>query len=355
VEEWLAVGFLERLGFKKITELVGIDIGTSSIKVCLLKETPNGFKILGVGIRGYGEEIVNEGYILDKSFVASEIKSLLAEKGIKCKTVACALSSYVVIAKVVTLPFLEPAELDQNISYEVENAIPFPIKDVYYSYYVLGTEEGRDDRLSVQIAAAKKEIVDGFIETFQQAGLSLQLIDVDIFGITNLVEQIYAPKETSVLIVDIGASTTNMAILREESIQFTREILLGGRSLTSLMEKALHLPFEEAEQRKAEGIAEAANLFDDFIYNVSSEINKTINFYVSIKPKESISRIYLTGGAALLRGLPEQIKQDTKTEVEYLDPFKLIGDESEAALYAEHRSFIPIALYLSSRVGDLTP
>ncbi len=348
------MGLIQRLGFSRTTELIGIDIGTSSIKACLLKPGRDGIRMAAVGRRTYSQEILNEGYILDGAFVAQEIREILTDKGIKAKAAASALSSYAVIAKEVTLPFLEPGELDQNISYEVENAIPFPLKDVYYSYCVLGAEEGREDRLSVQIAAAKKEIVDGFVDTFRAAGLTLQILDVDIFGITNLVEQIYEPKDSSALVVDIGAATTNMAIIRGESVQFTREILLGGRRLTTLIERSLRVPFEEAEQRKIAGDAAAAHLFDDFIYNVSSEINKTINFYVSIKPKEAISAIYLTGGASLLKGLKEQIEKDTKITVEYLDPLKLLAADSEAgSTYGEYRNFLSVALYLSSRVSDI--
>lgn len=348
------MSFLGKLRLGKISELTGVDIGTSSIKICTLKSSPTGFRLVNTAKRHYQEDLLNEGYVVDKDFVAQELKDIFAENKIKSKNAVCALSSYVVITKVVTIPFLKGEELENTISFEVENAIPFPLKDVYYSYYVLGADPVRQDMISVQIAAAKKEIVDGYIDAFKSAGLSLNILDVDIFGITNLVEQIYSPKDMSVLVVDIGASTTNMAIVRDTNIQFTREILLGGRYLTKRIGKTLQLTYQEAEARKIAGDDTVSNLFEDFIYNISSEINKTINFYVSIKPKETISKIYLTGGSSLLRGLKEQIADDTRVDVAYVDPFLILDRTQGTESYIEEDiQHYGIALYLSTRMVDL--
>jgi type IV pilus assembly protein PilM len=345
---------LSKIGLKSVKDLVGVDIGTSSVKLCGLKNAKTGFNIEKIVKKSFDDDILSDGNIIDHMSLADELKRMFSENGIKNKNVACALSSYSVITKKVQIPFVEEEELESMVAMEVENVIPFPMKEIYYSYYVMGVDEEKQDMMNVQVVAAKREIVDGYIKVFHAAGLDLQILDVDIFALTNLIEQIYSPKEVSVLVADIGAWVSNIAILKGESLEFTREILMGGKYLTSQIEKLLKLSYKEAENKKVSNDSEVSYLFEDFIFNVSSEINKTINFYLATKPRESISRIYLTGGSSLLDGLDKRIAQDNNIEVEHVNPFLLVADdESKLAAYAEHREFMPVALYLSSRVMDV--
>jgi type IV pilus assembly protein PilM len=349
------MGFFSRFMSSGVNELAGVDIGTSSITVCVLRGGPEGFRIAHMVRKTFQDDLLNEGNIIDKEMVGGEIRRIFADHGIRCRNAACSLSSYVVITKVVTLPFLEGEAFEKSVSVEVENAIPFPLKDVHFSYYVMGMDEVKEDMVNVQMAAAKKDIVEGYMQAFDLAGLSLRVIDIDVFGIANMVAQIYFSKDTSVMAVDIGAATTNIAILKEDSIQFTREILLGGNTLTRQIERSEQVSFQEAEERKLAADPVVSNFFEDFIYSVSSEISKTINFYVSIKPREMISKIYLTGGSSLLKGLKDQVAEDTKVTVEYLNPFLMLsGAPDSVPEYDQFKPVGAVALYLSSRVSDFT-
>ncbi|MCX5811023.1 MAG: type IV pilus assembly protein PilM [Proteobacteria bacterium] len=345
---------LSKIGLRTINELIGLDIGSVSIKICTLKKTNDGFQIQNIAKKSYEEDILSDGNIIDQVFVAQELKKLIAENNIKCKDVACALSSYTIITKKVMVPFLEEEELENSIRLEVEAVIPFPLKDIYYSYHVLGVDEEKEDMMNIQIVAAKKEIVDGYTTAFNLAGLNLQILDVDIFAVTNIIEQIYNPKDFSVVAVDIGASITNIAIIKNNSVEFTREILLGGKYLTNQIEKSTKLSHIEAEEKKIIADSEVAYLFEDYIFNISSEITKTINFYTATKPNDTIGKIYLTGGSSLLKGLREKIEEDSRIEIEYIDPLLLLNlDQAKHRAYEEYSTFMSIALYLSSRVTDL--
>ncbi|MCX5806882.1 MAG: type IV pilus assembly protein PilM [Proteobacteria bacterium] len=345
---------ISKIGLRTISELIGFDIGSTSIKICTLKKINDGFQIQNIDKKSYEEDILSDGNIIDQVFVAQELKKIITENNIKCKDVACALSSYAIITKKVTVPFLEEEELENSIRLEVESVIPFPLKDIYYGYYVLGVDEEKEDMMNVQIVAAKKEIVDGYTTAFNLAGLNLQILDVDIFGVTNMIEQIYGTNEFSVVAVDIGASITNIAIIKGDSLEFTREILLGGKYLTNQIEKSTKLSHMEAEEKKIMADSEVVYLFEDFIFNITSEITKTINFYTATKPNDTIGKIYLTGGSSLLQGLKEKIEEDTRIEVEYVDPFLLLNlNEAKHSAYEEYKTFMSIALYLSSRINDL--
>ncbi len=350
----MALELLSKMGFRKPNDLIGVDIGTTSIKICVLHYSKDGYRLKNLDMRSFEENILSDGNIINDAFLAQQLKDLMQKNGIKTREAACALSSYSVITKRVSVPFLDEEALEHTMNLEVESVIPFPLKDIYYSYYVIGADEERETLMNVQIVAAKKEIIDGYRKAFEMANLSLQLLDVDIFGVTNLIEQIYNPRDVSVVAVDIGASITNIAIMKEDSIEFTREVLIGGRTLTGQIEKTMRAPFNEAEEKKISADDEVSYLFEDFIYNISSEINKTVNFYASTKPKERIGKIYLTGGSSMLKGLKEAIQGNTGIEVEYVNPFLLLNEEEiTMAANERYREFIPVALYLSSRVTDL--
>jgi type IV pilus assembly protein PilM len=347
--------FFSGFSIRQVDELVGVDIGTTSIKVCTLKNVKNVLTLQNIIKKTYEQDLLNDGHIVDLDFVAQELKQLFSDNKIKTKNVACALSSYSVITKKISMPFLEESALEKTINTEVENVIPFPLKDIYYSYYVMGVDTEKENTVNVQIVAAKKEIVDGYMAVFNMAGLHLQILDVDIFSVTNLIEQLYSPRDFSVVAVDIGASVTNIAILKGENIEFTREILMGGKYLTNQIEKTTKLPYKEAEEKKIAGDSDVLYLFEDFIFNIASEINKTVKFYLATKPKESIEMVYLTGGSSLVQGLKEKITEDTGVAVEVMNPFLILKeDESKIRMYDEFKEFMVVPLYLSTRVTDLT-
>ncbi len=345
-------GMFSSFIIKQIDELAGIDIGTTSIKVCSLGNDKGIFSIRNIVKKTYEQELISDGHIVDIDFLAQEIQNIFKENNIKSKNAACALSSYSVISKKISMPLMEGDALENMISVEVENAIPFPMKDIYYTYSVIGPDTEKPSMMNVKIVAVKREIVDAYIATFNMAGLSLQLLDVDMFGVSNVVEQVYAPQEYSVLIVDIGASVTNIAILNGENIEFTREILMGGKYLTSQIQKSIKVKYKDAEEKKITADADVTYLFEDFIFNISSEINKTVRFYLATKPKENIGKIFVTGGSSLLPGIKEKIVDETGIPVEVVDPFLLIQDGSPG-LYEEFKEAMVVPMYLSTRVLDL--
>jgi type IV pilus assembly protein PilM len=344
---------LYRLGFGKPRPLLGVDIGTTSIKVCLLKRTKEGrFALSGLACRSYDHDLLHDGNIIDRPFVAQELKNLLHDGSIRTRNAASALSSYSVITKRVTMPFLEREALESAVKIEVENIIPFPLKDIYYSYDIMGADEEKERMMSLLIVAAKKEIVEGYIKTFELAGLNLCVLDVDIFAITNLIGQIYKPESHSILAADIGASVTNIAIFKGVNIEFTREILVGGKYITSELAKPQRLGPGEAEEKKRKSNEDATVALYDFIANISSEINKTVNFYVATKPRETVGKIYLTGGSSLVPGLKKQIESDTGISVEFLNPFLYLNDNSLIGTEAHQEFFMPVALSLSTRRNE---
>jgi type IV pilus assembly protein PilM len=349
----MANRLLNRLDFRKSSQVLGVDIGTNSIKLCLLKRSKAGdFVLVKMATRSYEKDLLHDGNIIDTVYVAQELKNLVAANTIPTRIAASALSSYSVITKRVTMPFLDKDALESSIKLEVENIIPFPLKEIYYNYYIMGIDEEREGMMNLLIVAAKKEIVDGYTETFDLAGLDLSVLDVDIFAITNLIEVIYRPKGFSVLVADIGASVTNIAIVKEVNIEFTREILIGGKYVTSEIARLQKIPSKEAEEKKLRFEDDVSSLVQDLIASVSSEISKTVNFYVATKPRETVGKIYLTGGSSRLPGLRDRIEKETGIGVEFLNPFLFVNTAGAEALPKDQETLVPVALFLSTRTNE---
>ncbi|MCX7698887.1 MAG: DUF975 family protein, partial [Candidatus Goldbacteria bacterium] len=196
------VQILSKIGLSRTGELIGVDIGTSAIKLSVIKKTKDGYTLTHLAKKSYKENLLSEGNIIDNNFVAQEIKNIITANKIKSSIAACALSSYSVITKKARLPIFEEKgvkiekskklifEDTASIEAEIENSIPFPLRDINYSFHVLGLDQEDENFVNILIVAAKKEIVDGYINTFKMAGLNLVLLDSDILALINIVEQI---------------------------------------------------------------------------------------------------------------------------------------------------------------------
>ncbi|MCS7281372.1 MAG: pilus assembly protein PilM [Desulfobacterota bacterium] len=345
--------FLERIGLRTVRELIGVDIGSSSIKICVLERRRKGFNLKRMAKKDYDRELLNEGVIVDEAYLAEEIKRLMRLEDVKGRDASCALSSYATMIKKISIPAVGEEDLPAVIDAEVQTQIPLPVKDIFYSYDVLGPEAEREGFMEVIIVAARKEIVEGYMNTFERAGLNLRILDVDIISVANVVAEIYEPKGT-VVVVDIGASFTNIAILKGSKIEFTREIAMGGKYLTGQIAKTFKISQSEAEKKKIGSDPETAYLFEDYIFNITGEVTKTIRFYKSVKASEIIEKVYLTGGSSLLPGLKERLGEETELSVEIINPFLLLGKDYKLDhTLEEYAVFMPVALQLSSRVRDL--
>jgi type IV pilus assembly protein PilM len=158
------------------------------------------------------------------------------------------------------MPLLDEETLGKSIGLEVESVIPYPLQDIYYNYYMMAGEDDKEAMMNLLIVAAKKEIVDAYMNVFRLAGLNLLVLDVDIFAVTNLIERIHGAQQFSVVAADVGASVTKIAILKNETIEFTREILIGGKYLTNEIVKTKHLSREEAEEKKCSAHVDVRDL-----------------------------------------------------------------------------------------------
>jgi len=306
--------------------VVGIDIGSHAVKVCQLKRTDKAYAVVNLGSATLPEGAVDDGTLNDPEIVADKIKELFKNLKIKKKKVGFSISGYSVIVKKVNLQVMSDEELEEHILSEAEQYIPFDIEDVYLDFQDLKTNHGDDDRTDVMLVAAKKDIVDEYLEMFEGLDLKPVIVDVDGFALENTYEYNY-PKDENVALVDIGASKMNINIISEGVSVVARDIVVGSQQLTEQIEATFDVSFEDAEALKLghtpaeEKQAEIEEIFSSTCTQWVLEIKKAIDLYHANHQEAPLNRLVLSGGGSKVAGLLEFLASETELPVELFDPF----------------------------------
>ena len=228
--------------------LVGLDIGSSSIKAVELQRKGNTYLLVNLGFENLSPDTVVDGQIMELNNVSNVITSIFGEHQIKTSRVAAGVSGHSVIVKNIVLPQMSTDELRESFSWHAEEHIPFDISDVNLDYQVTSSS---GDTLNVLMAACKSDKIANVKQAIQLAGKQPVVIDVDTFALQNCYEVNYQPKAGEVVaLLNIGASTMNINIMKGACSVFARDASVGGSQYTSLLQKELGLTFEQAEAVK---------------------------------------------------------------------------------------------------------
>src|SRR5499425_3936023 len=177
--------------FAKAKSVVGLDIGSSSVKAVELKPSGKGYKVTAFGAEAIPPDAIVDGAIIDATSVVEAIRRVFeGNKAFKTKDVCASLSGNAVIVKKITLPVMTESELGESIYWEAEQYIPFDIQDVNLDYQILDPGTGPDSRgsLEVLLVAAKKEKIGDYTKVISQAGRAPMIVDVDAFALQNAYE-----------------------------------------------------------------------------------------------------------------------------------------------------------------------
>ncbi|MBU1138861.1 MAG: pilus assembly protein PilM [Proteobacteria bacterium] len=306
--------------------VVGVDIGSHAVKVCQLKRTDKAYAVVNLGSATPPEDAVDDGTLNDPEAVGKAIADLFKNLKIKKKKIGFSISGYSVIVKKVNLAVMTEEELEEHIQSEAEQYIPFDIDDVYLDFQDLKTNKEGSDRTDVMLVAAKKEIVDDYLEMLEGINLQPVIVDVDGFALENTYEYNY-PKDENVALVDIGATKMNINIISKGTSVVARDIVVGSRQLTEQIQNAFDIEFEEAEALKLGHLpAEDKQQQIEEIFSTTCtqwvlEIKKAIDLYHANHADEQLTRLVLSGGGAKVAGLTDFLSSETGLTVELFNPF----------------------------------
>jgi type IV pilus assembly protein PilM len=319
--------------FRRAKALVGLDIGSSAVKAVELKPAGKSYRVTGFGTEPLPPDSIVDGAIIDGAAVADAIRRLFDGRGIKTKDVAASLSGNAVIVKKISLPMMSDTELAESIYWEAEQYIPFDIQDVNLDYQILDKGDAASGKgtMDVLLVAAKKEKIADYTGVIAQAGRTAVVVDVDAFALQNAYEVNYGIEPDAVVVLlNAGASATNINILHGDQSVFTRDISIGGNGYTEALQRELNLPFDVADALKrglpGDGVTydEARPVLRAVTENVMLEIQKTFDFFKATAASEKIDRIMLSGGASRAEGFTEMLTERFEAPVESFDPFRKV-------------------------------
>jgi type IV pilus assembly protein PilM len=338
--------------FRRPKSLVGLDIGSSSVKAIELKASGKGYRVSAIGVEAVPPDSIVDGAIIDGGAVADAVRRLFTNKRFKAKDIVASLSGNSVIVKKITLPAMTESELSESIYWEAEQYIPFDIQDVNLDYEILDPGTGQDSQGSMEVllVAAKKDKIADYTNVIAQAGKTPVIVDVDVFALQNAYEANYGFEPTAVIaILNAGASAININILTGSQSVFTRDVSMGGNAFTEAVQKELNLPYDAAEMLKKGQDVEGATFEDAravlraMTDNVLLEVEKTFDFFKATAASDRIDRIMLCGGASRVDGFAESLRERFDTEVERFDPFRQVACDPKKLGIASAEDLAPVA------------
>ncbi|MFK7991327.1 MAG: type IV pilus assembly protein PilM [Sandaracinaceae bacterium] len=315
--------------------LVGVDIGSSSIKVAEIREKRGGARALvRFGYHPLPSETIVDGHIINSGAVVEGLQKLFHKA--KRRDVALRVSGHSVIIKKITMPQMTTAELQEQITWEAEQHIPFDLSEVQIDWQVL-SQRPDQAQMDVLLVAAKKEEIGDLTNLAVEAKLRPRVVDLDAFTVQNTFEAGYGvpPPEQTVALLHVGASLTTLNILAEGTTSFTRDIANGGALITEEIQRSLGLSAEEAEAYKCGGDGrglvprEVPEIIGTVVEQLAGEIQRSLDFYLATSGGGEISRVLVSGGTANIRALLEAIERRCRVPVERLDSLRVAMPEGK--------------------------
>ncbi len=313
-------------------DIVGIDVGSSAVKLVRLRESRGTFHLVNIGIIPLAPETIVDNTIMDSTSIVEAIQNLLDGMRVKAKRVATSVSGHSVIIRKIMLPLMTEAELEASIQWEAEQYIPFDISEVNIDFQIIGPDAKDPSQMNVMLVAAKKDFVDDFVGVFAEAGLEPVVMDIDCFAVENMFDYNYGFVDDEVVaLIDLGASATSVNVLKGEVSVFTRDIQAGGKLLSEELQKRLGVSSEEAERAKlgdqdiADVDADSINeVLADAIENLVQEVQRSIDFFTATSSEDRISKVYLTGGVSSSEQIRTALEERLGMEVERVNPFRYV-------------------------------
>ena len=317
------------MAFGKKDHIVGLDIGSHSVKAAEITETKRGPLLKRFGIVDIAHGAIEEGTIIDAETVAESIKQLFKSYNIKENNVAVSIGGYSVIVKKISVQTMDEEKLQETIHFEAEQYIPFDISDVNLDFQILGESESNPGQMNVFLVAAKKEMVNDYINLVNLAGLNPCIVDVEAFALQNTFESNYDMQSENTALIDIGASKTSLNILKGNSSLFMRDVSLGCGQINQKIMSLIECSFEEAEQLKYGNdkpdrltSEDLKGIISSVVADWCTEIRRALDFFYSTYPEDQIKRIILSGGGANIEEFRQLLATEATAEVESINPFK---------------------------------
>jgi len=308
----------------KKENLIGVDIGSYSVKVLELKSKKNGYLLKNLNHKELTSDVISEGTIVDYGEVVNSINDIFKESNFSHKKVAAALKGNAVIAKRLSVPTVDDKNFDEVFRWEAEQYIQMDMDEVNIDYEML-SKDTEIDRADVLLAVARKDLIADTVSVLELAKLKPELIDLEVFALINAFEINYGIDSDVTAILNIGHSSTIILFVRNGLYEFSREINFGVKDCLELIQQKIGVGSHEAkvmlhDEETVEFNEELDNVLKEFNDQISMEVKNTMDMFHT-SSQLSVAKCFLCGGGANLHNLKQNLSTQLSLDINYFNPF----------------------------------
>ena len=345
---------------KKSNILLGLDISSTSVKLLELSLSSDKYKVEAYGVEPLPPNAVVEKNIADVEGVGDAIRRLLGRAKSGSKSAAVAVAGSAVITKTIEMDAqLTDDDMENQITVEADQYIPYPLDEVAIDFEVLGLSDRDPEQVEVLLAACRKENVEMREAALDLGGLKPAVVDIEAHAMKRAFDLVKPqlgdnPEDLVVAIIDVGATMTTLSVLADDKAIYTREQLFGGKQLTEEIQRRYGLSFEEAGLAKKQG-----GLPDDYYDEVLQpfkeavlqQVTRSLQFFFSSSQYDDVDYIVLAGGTASIDGLSDMIEAKLGTPTIIANPFMnmSLASKVDAEALANDTPALMIACGLAMR------
>lgn len=339
---------------KSVEPSIGLDIGTTECKFIQIQKTAQTYEWMSLAIEP-----------INKDDVVGAVKRGLHQLGAgHSKSVYTSLFGRGTLIRHINFPRMSLEDLKNSFAIEADKYFPFPQDQIYTDCCILDPQ-GKGKQMSVMAAAAKRDLVNGRLKLLRDLGLQVNGIVLNPVALANVVnvlgwennfeasKSIKASESSElVAIFDMGNSLSNLSLIRDRQLCFTRDIYIGGKDLTVSLVTATGVGVKEAEELKCDPGARQAEVmaaYESVLMNMAQEIHLSFDYYTTEKGGE-VKRLFLTGGGANVPGLAEALSKMIDIEVKCWNPLQMLKSSTSSVETLDKQSMrmgaaLGLALY----------
>jgi type IV pilus assembly protein PilM len=346
----------------KQVPVVGLDIGSSSVRALQLSRTGSGYRIEHFATEPVGKGVVVEKTVQDVEAVSSAIERAVRNSGTRAKACAIAVSGSAVFTKTISLPAnLAESDVESQVQIEANQYVPYPLDEVSLDFEILGPSPRNKDMIDILLAASKSENVENRQDAIDAVGLKAQVVDVEAFAIANAFELMRErdglSKSEAVGIFDIGFDLTTLLVLRNGRVIYIRDHPFGSQLLLEETMRRYEMAEDEAGffERGEEGPDDFQDeVLEPFQLNIVHQISRALQFFASSNEYSPISTVYLSGGSVALKGIADMVQQELGLTTRVADPVSGldVAPSVPSAALARHAPNLMVAMGLALRGFD---
>lgn len=309
-------------------ETFGLDIGSNSIKVIKLLAEGDKFKLQAYGLASTPAKSFLSERESDLILLAETIKKLVKDAKINTPNCVSSLPESQVMTTVIKLPVMSPSDLSEAIKWEAEQRVPQPLNEVRLAWDIISQPPKNDPvgKMNVLLVAAPLLLIDRYLKILTLADLKPVSLETEILGILRALKSEYLTEPA--ILVNLGASSTQLGIIEDGNLTFTHSISVGGTVLARAVSSELGLEINQAEEyKKSYGLEESKfegrikEVIGPVFETVISEIKKALSFYNEKHTESFINKAILTGGTSRLPGLVSYLASELSIEVVVGNPW----------------------------------